>query len=101
MPSADKTVAFCKPSNSEIDPSAVRVAAVARSSIGVSWGQVWIDGVKPANSTQHETGTAQVKMVNEYYYLANGTHTIAIVAKQSDGTSIKATHNVKVVSYAP
>ena len=101
LPSTDKTVAFCKPSNSEIGPSPVRVAAVARSSIGISWVQVWIDGTKPVDSTQHTTGTAEVKMLNQYYYLANGTHTIAIVAKQTDGTSIKATHNVKVASYAP
>jgi len=101
LPSTDKSVAFCKPSNGEINPSPMRVAAVARSSVGISWIQVWIDGLKPVDSTHHFTGTANVKILNEYYYLGNGTHIISIVAKQSDGTSIKTRHKVRVVSYTP
>ncbi len=102
IPSTDKTIAFCKPSNLEVGPSPVRIAAVARSSVGVSYLQVWIDGAKPnVDATEHNAGTADVKMLNQYYYLANGTHSITVVAKQADGNSLKTTHKVQVVSYTP
>ncbi len=102
IPSKDKSIEFCKPSDQETGPSPVRIAAVGRSSVGVSYMQVWIDGAKPvADATVHTAGTANVKMINQFYYLSNGTHTITVIAKQADGTSIKSTHKVNVVSYTP
>ncbi len=100
MPSTDRSIAFCKPANNEVGPSPVRVSAVAQSSAGISWVQIWVDGTKTL-TTEHYSGTADVKMWSNYIYLADGKHTITVVAKQGDGTSLKSTHSVQVVSYTP
>jgi hypothetical protein len=83
-----------------IEPQPVRVSAVAQSSAGISWVQIWVDGTKTL-TTEHYSGTADVKMWSNYICLADGKHTITVVAKQGDGTSLKSTHSVQVVSYTP
>lgn len=99
-PTADRSIVFCKPANNEVGPSPVRISAVASSSAGISYVQIWVDGVKKG-PTEHYSGTANMKMWSDYLYLANGTHKITVVAKQGDGTSLTSTHTVQVVSYTP
>lgn len=95
-PSTDRSLNFCIPSNGEITTSPLRVAAVAKSSIGVSWLQVWVDGVK--YWTEHYAGTANMKMMNNHIYLPTGTHNVTMIAKQADGTSIKKTVKIQIVA---
>jgi hypothetical protein len=95
-PTSDRSLNFCIPAAGEITTSPLRVAAVASSSIGISWVQVWVGGVK--YSTAHLSGTANQKIMNDHFYLANGTHQVSIVAKEADGTSIKKTVSVQIVS---
>jgi hypothetical protein len=95
-PSSDRSMNFCIPLEGETTTSPLRVAAVARSSIGVSWLQVWVDGVK--YWTEHYTGTATQKLMNNYVYLPNGNHSVTMIAKELDGTSIKKTVHVQIVS---
>ncbi len=95
-PSSDRSLNFCVPLDGEVTTSPLRVAAVGRSSVGVSWLQVWVDGVK--YFTEHEAGTSTQKLMNNYVYLANGTHKVTMVAKEADGTSIKKTVAVQIVS---
>ena len=61
----------------------MRIAAVARSSTGADTIEVWIDGTK--YDTSH-AGTADVKMMNSFYYVPVGTHKISIFARMADGT---------------
>jgi hypothetical protein len=96
VPSSDRSVNLCIPSAGEITTSPLRVAAVATSSVGISWLQIWVDGVK--YWTAHNSGTANQKIMNSHVYLANGTHQVSVVAKEGDGTSIKKTVTVQVVS---
>ena len=86
-PTSDRSLNCCIPAAGEITTSPLRVAAVASSSIGISWVQVWVDGVK--YSTAHLSGTANQKIMNDHVYLANGTHQVSIVAKEADGTSTR------------
>jgi hypothetical protein len=95
-PSSDRSLNFCIPLEGETTTSPLRVAAVAQSSVGVSWLQVWVDGVK--YWTEHYAGTANQKLMNNYIYLPNGKHSVTMVAKEADGTSIKKTVNVQIVS---
>jgi len=95
-PSSDPSLNFCFPLQGVVTTSPLRVAGVARSSIGISWLQVWVDGVKYLNEPQ--TGTATQRFMNNYVYLANGNHSVTMVAKESDGTSIKKTVHVTIVS---
>ena len=99
-PSTDRSIVFCKPANNEVGPSPVRISAVASRSAGISYVQLWVDGVK-TGPTEHYSGTTNMKIWSDYLYLANGTHKITVVAKQGDGTSLKSTHTVQVVSYTP
>ena len=96
VPSADRSLNFCIPSNGETTTSPLRVAAVGRSSLGVSWLQVWVDGVK--YFTEHDAGTPNQKLMNNYVYLPNGKHAVTMVAKEADGTSIKKTVNILIIS---
>lgn len=96
IPGSDRSLNFCIPSNGEVTTSPLRVAAVAKSSVGVSYLQVWVDGLK--YWTEHEAGTANVKMMNNHIYLATGNHSVTMVAKQSDGTSIKKTVKIQIVA---
>ena len=96
VPGSDRSLNFCIPLTGEITTSPLRVAAVARSSAGVSWLQVWVDGVK--YWTEHDAGTANVKMMNNHIYLAAGNHSVTMIAKQSDGTSIKKTVKIQIVA---
>ena len=41
-PSSDRSLNFCIPLEGEVTTSPLRVATVGRSSIGVSWLQVWV-----------------------------------------------------------
>ena len=93
---ADRSLNFCIPLNGETTTSPLRVAAVGRSSLGVSWLQVWVDGVK--YFTEHDAGTPTQKLMNNYIYLPNGKHAVTMIAKEADGTSIKKTANILVVS---
>ena len=95
-PSSDRSMNLCIPSQGEITTSPLRVAAVASSSIGISWLQIWVDGVK--YWTAHNSGTATQKIMNNHVFLANGTHQVSVVAKETDGTSIKKTVTVQIVS---
>jgi len=95
-PSSDHSLNFCVPLNGEVTTSPLRVAAVGRSSTGVSYLQVWADGVK--YWTEHDAGTADQKLMNNYIYLANGTHHVTMIEKESDGTSIKKTVNITIVA---
>jgi len=95
-PSSDRSLNFCIPLDGEVTTSPLRVAAVGRSSLGVSWLQVWVDGVKYI--TEHEAGTNTQKLMNNYVYLPNGAHKVTMVAKEADGTSIKKTVSVQIVS---
>jgi hypothetical protein len=95
-PSADHSLNFCIPLDGEVTTSPLRVAAVGRSSIGVSWLQVWVDGV--SFLTEHEAGTANQKLMNNYLYLPTGKHKVTMIEKESDGTSIKKTVNVQIVA---
>ena len=95
-PTSDRSMNFCIPSEGEITTAPLRVAAVASSSIGISWVQVWIDGVK--YWTAHDSGTPNQKIMNNHVFLANGTHKVSVVAKEADGTSIKKTVSVQIVS---
>ena len=94
-PSSDHSLNFCVPLNGAVTTSPLRVAAVGRSSIGVSYLQVWVDGVK--YWTEHEAGTANQKLMNNYIYLPTGKHSVTMVEKESNGTSIKKTVNVQIV----
>ena len=96
LPSSDRSLNFCTPLKGEVTTSPLRVAAVGRSSIGVSWLQVWVDGVQ--YWTEHEAGTPNVRLMNNYLYLANGKHSVTMVEKESDGTSIKKTVNIEIVA---
>jgi hypothetical protein len=96
VPSSDRSMNLCIPSQGEITTSPLRVAAVASSSIGISWVQVWIDGVK--YWTAHDSGTANQKIMNNHVFLPNGAHNVTVVAKEADGTSIKKTASVQIVS---
>ena len=93
---ANNALNFCIPGNGAVTTSPLRVAAVANSSDGISWLQVWVDGVK--YYTDHDTGTADVKSMNDHIYLAPGTHSVTMIAKESDGTSLKQTANVTIVA---
>jgi len=93
---SDGSLNFCTPLDGAVTTSPLRVAAVAQSSIGVSWLQVWVDGVK--YFTEHEAGTTTVRLMNNYIYLANGNHSVTMVDKESDGTSIKKTVNIQIVA---
>ena len=93
---ADRALNFCIPLNGETTTSPLRVAAVGRTSLGVSWLQVWVDGVK--YFTEHDAGTPTQKLMNNYIYLPNGKHSVTMIAKETDGTSIKKTVNIIVVS---
>ena len=62
----------------------------------MSWLQVWVDGVK--YWTEHEAGTANVRLMNNYVYLATGSHSVTMVEEQSDGTSIKKTVKIEIVA---
>jgi hypothetical protein len=93
---ADGSLNFCMPLNGAVTTSPLRVAAVAQSSIGVSWLQVWVDGVKYI--TEHDAGTSTVRLMNNHIYLANGKHSVTMVDKESNGTSIKKTVNITIVS---
>lgn len=95
-PTADRSINLCIPAAGEITTSPLRVAAVADSSIGISWLQIWVDGVK--YWTAHLAGTANQKIMNDHVYLANGSHQVSVVAKEADGTSIKKTVTVQIVS---
>ncbi len=95
VPATDRSLNFCIPGSGAVIQSPVRVAAVARSSVGVSDLQVWADGVK--FFTEHEAGTANLKMMNDHIYLAPGTHSITMIAKEADGSSIKKTVTVRVI----
>jgi hypothetical protein len=90
---------FCIPKEGEITTSPLRVAAVGQSAAGVSWLQVWVDGVK--YWTEHDAGTADMKMMNNYVYLPTGNHEVTMVMKESDGTSIKKVVNVQIVANNP
>ena len=94
-PTADRSINLCIPSQGETATSPLRVAATASSSIGLSWLQIWVDGAK--FWTAH-AGTANQKIINNQVYLANGTHQVTVVAKEADGTSIKKTVAVQIVS---
>lgn len=94
-PATDRSLNFCIPGSGAVIQSPVRVAAVARSSVGVSYLQVWADGVK--FFTEHNAGTANLKMMNDHIYLSTGTHSITMIAKEADGTSIKKTVTVRVI----
>jgi len=76
----------------------MRIAAVARSSTGADTIEVWIDGTK--YDTSH-AGTADVKMMNSFYYVPVGTHKITIFARMTDGTKIIKHRTVTVVNYTP
>jgi hypothetical protein len=95
-PSSDRSMNFCIPSAGEITTSPLRVAAVASSSVGISWLQIWVDGVK--YWTAHNSGTPTQKIMNSHVFLPNGTHQVSVVAKEADGTSIKKTVTVQIVS---
>jgi hypothetical protein len=95
-PSSDRSLNFCIPLDGEVTTSPLRVAAVGRSSIGVSWLQVWVDGVR--YWTEHEAGTANQKLMNNYLYLPIGKHSVTMVEKESDGTSIKKTVKIQIVA---
>lgn len=95
-PSSDRSMNLCIPSQGEITTSPLRVAAVASSSVGISWLQIWVDGVK--YWTAHNSGTPTQKIMNNHVFLANGTHQVSVVAKEADGTSIKKTVTVQIVS---
>jgi hypothetical protein len=94
LPSSDRSLNFCTPLNGEVTTSPLSVAAVGRSSIGVSW--LWVDGVQ--YWTEHEAGTANVRLMNNYVYLANGKHSVTMVEKESNGTSLKKTVNIQIVA---
>ena len=95
-PSSDRSLNFFTPLNGVVTTSPLRVAAVGRSSIGVSWLQVWVDGV--SYFTEHEAGTANQKLMNNYLYLPVGKHNVTMVEKEGDGTSIKKTVNIQIVA---
>jgi hypothetical protein len=98
-PTADPGLVVCKPDDSEVDSSPVHIGAVAGSSKGVSYIQIYVDGVKIG--TEHNSGTSNLKMWNYYHYLDNGTHQIAIIARLGDGTEIKQHRTIQVVTYVP
>ncbi len=93
---SDGSLNFCIPLDGTVTTSPLRVAAVAQSSIGVSWLQVWVDGVKYI--TEHDAGTSTVRLMNNHIYLANGAHAVTMVDKESNGTSIKKTVHITIVS---
>jgi hypothetical protein len=62
----------------------------------VTYLQLWVDGVQ--EGTEHIAGTATMKMLNNYIYLANGTHRVVMVAKLADGTTLKKSVAVQIVS---
>ena len=72
----------------------MRISAVASSSAGISYLQVWVDGVK-AGPTEHYSRHREHEDFGAITSnLANGTHKITVVAKQ--GTALaKSTHTVK------
>jgi hypothetical protein len=94
-PLSDRSLNFCIPLEGTVTTSPLRVAAVGRSSVGVSWLQVWVDGVK--YFTEHDAGTPNQKLMNNYVYLPNGKHVVTMIAKEADGTSIKKTANIVIV----
>lgn len=95
-PTQDHSLNFCIPANGEVTTSPLRVAAVGRNSTGVSWLQIWVDGVK--YWTEHQAGTDTMKLINTYVYLPNGTHQVSMVQEDADGTSIKKKVSVQIVS---
>lgn len=95
VPTTDRSLNFCIPGSGAVTQSPVRVAAMARSSVGVSYLQVWADGVK--FFTEHNAGTANLKMMNDHIYLTPGTHSVTMIAKEGDGTSIKKTVTIRVI----
>jgi hypothetical protein len=59
---------------------------------------VWIDGKKYDFS---HAGTANVKMLNSFYYVPAGTHKISVFAERLDGSKITKQFKVTVVNYTP
>lgn len=99
LPTTDPGLVVCKPDNGEVDASPVRIGAVASSSKGISYIQVYVDGVKIG--TEHNSGTNNVKMWNYFHYLDEGKHQISIIARQGDNTEIKVHRTITVVTYLP
>jgi hypothetical protein len=98
LPSTDPGLVVCTPSAVEVDSRPMRIAAIASSSTGFDNIQVWIDGKKYDFS---HAGTANVKMLNNFYYVPVGTHKVSIFAERLDGTKISKHFNVTVVNYTP
>jgi hypothetical protein len=98
LPSTDPGLVVCTPSAGEVDSRPMRIAAVASSSTGFDNIQVWIDGKKYDSS---HAGTANVKMLNNFYYVPVGTHKLSIFAERLDGTKITKQFKLTVVSYMP
>src|SRR4051812_14253261 len=96
LPSTDPSLVVCTPSAGEVDTRPMRIAAVASSSTGFDNIQVWIDGKKYDFS---HAGTANVKMINAFYYVPVGTHKVSIFAERLDGTKITKSFKVNVVNY--
>lgn len=55
-----------------------------------------MDGV--SYITDHEAGTANQKLMNNYLYLPVGKHSVIMVEKEGDGTSIKKTVKIQIVA---
>lgn len=95
----DPGLVVCQPDNGEVDSNPVHIGVVANSSKGIKYITVWVDGTKIG--TEHNSGSANLKMWNYYHYLDTGTHKLDIVATQGDGTEIKAHRSIEVVTYVP
>lgn len=98
LPSADPGFVVCTPSAGEVDARPMRIAAVARNSTGASDVEVWIDGKKYGAS---HAGTANVKILNSFFYVPVGTHNITIFSRMTDGSKITKHRIVTVVNYTP
>lgn len=103
LPSADPGFVVCTPFDGEVDSRPMRIAAVAHSSTGFSFAdtiEVWIDGTKYGVS-HDPVGTANVKILNSFFYVPVGTHKITIFAHMPDGTKITKHRTVTIVNYTP
>jgi hypothetical protein len=98
-PTTDPGLVVCKPDDGEVDSAPLRISAVASSSQGVSYIQVYVDGVKIG--TEHNSGTNNLKMWNYFHYLDTGTHKLDFIARLGDGTEIKQHRTVTIVDYMP
>lgn len=87
-PTADRTINVCEPADNATSASPVRVRAMAASSAGVSYTQVYVDGV-----LKH---TASGASVDTAVAMPAGTRRVTVQSKDAAGVIFKKTVYVTV-----